>query len=120
MKVYEAKIDHGFEIVEETLAFVLDKYATNDSTALVAYCKDGSYWEMYDTVSVNLGWPPEALGENEFFFDTNNSSRLFKWMLDEGLIEKTGVVGASGYCTYPLVTPTKKLLEGIATYDELI
>lgn len=57
-------------------------------------------YEPYTTLSVCL--PEASLGQNCTYFDNNNNPEsILDLLIKQGIAERTGRVGRSGFCTYP-------------------
>ena len=92
--IYDSKYSGKTE-VELSLA----QYANNGRLylGLISY-RDGDP-EPFADVTVNIDAPvPDYCG----YLDTNNLSKVEKFVTENDLGEFTGIMGQSGYCQYPL------------------
>lgn len=95
-KYYKATIDYGFIAPEEKqLRLEKASYCATGGLAVVAYLENGEEW---DVITVNLGPVPEGMA----YIDTNNNPWAEKFLKKHKIAKPTGVVGHSGFCTYPL------------------
>lgn len=86
------------------------------------YCDDGltvemfaeyeGDWEPYAALTTNLGFADERMA----FIDTNNCPWATEFLESNGLAKDTGLVGASGYCVYPLYEFTDKFFAECEEY----
>ena len=92
--IYDSKYSGKTE-VELSLA----QYANNGRLYLVlSNYRDGDL-EPFADVTVNIDAPvPDYCG----YLDTNNLSKVEKFVTENDLGEFTGIMGQSGYCQYPL------------------
>lgn len=88
------------------LRFYRGKYQLGGGTALVAYCTNG---EPYGNISVNFN--QVKIPSDHVFLDMNNCKTLCQKMIEDGLLELTGLEYPSGYCIYPAARMTNKLKE---------
>ena len=89
-----------------SIRFYVDQYLAGGRIALRMESFDTDYndWEPYDFVSTNLpeeGLPP-AVKQNAIFIrqDMNWYPSIAAVLENEGLANKTGRVGYSGFCVY--------------------
>lgn len=84
--------------VYEGVYLRVGKYQADDSVAIQA-------WNRQDgpiaTLTVCLC--DKSLGEGEAYVDTNNCPWAVDFIEKEGLGKRTGRVGQSGFCVYPVV-----------------
>lgn len=84
--------------IYENVNLQLGKYQADNSVAIQA-------WNRQDgpiaTLTVCLC--DRNLGEGETYIDTNNCLWAVDFIEQEGLGKRTGRMGHSGYCTYPVV-----------------
>lgn len=93
----------------EEVALEIGYYRKPKRLALQLYVvEDGTLVEPYATVSVNL--PEENCGEWEFFVDSNNCPWAMDWLMKNGIAEPCYVYGFSGYCCYPMMRLSKRLI----------
>lgn len=72
-------------------------YRYNNSLAVLMFCEDG---EPYGNVTVNI---TDGIADDELaYVDTNNIPWLEKFLEKNKIAKPTGIVGFSGFCTYPL------------------
>ena len=92
--IYDSKYSGKTE-VELSLA----QYANNGRLYLgLSNYRDGDL-EPFADVTVNIDAPvPDYCG----YLDTNNLSKVEKFVTENDLGEFTGIMGQSGYCQYPL------------------
>lgn len=92
--IYDSKYSGKTE-VELSLA----QYANNGRLYLgLSNYRDGDL-EPFADVTVNIDAPvPDYCG----YLDTNNLSKVEKFVTEHDLGEFTGIMGQSGYCQYPL------------------
>lgn len=88
------------------LKFYRGKYEFGGGTALMAICDTG---EPYATISVNFD--EVKIPKDHIFLDMNNCKHLCQQMIDDGLLELTGLQRPSGFCIYPAARMTDKLKE---------
>lgn len=100
------------EPVQVTVKY--DEYNDNSSLAVLLYVKPkddigpdgeimpgfGGLDELYAVITVNL---PESdlLPWDTQFIDNNNHPWVYKWLIDNGIAEPTGLIRRSGFCSYP-------------------
>lgn len=103
MAVYQRKIGSDgivlrteFGIYEDVYLQV-GKYQADNSIAIQVWNRDGPI----ATLTVCLC--DRSLGENEAYIDMNNCPWAVDFIEQAGLGKKTGRIGHSGYCTYPVV-----------------
>lgn len=89
---------------EYDIKFQLTNYASNNSLAILMMCfdKEYKYWEPYGYLTVNLEEFSDGLPEDCAYVDTNNLEGIGDWIVENKLGEPTGMVGYSGYCSYPM------------------
>ena len=92
-----------YKFEDYSLLFHRGKYRYGLNTALYAYCSNG---EPYGSISVNFD--DVKLPSNQIFLDTNNTKDLCVQLIEDGLLELTGLEKPSGYCVYPVAKITKK------------
>lgn len=87
------------------LSFLKTAYAYGGGIAVEALCEefdediDPEPWlEPYAGVTTNLG---VTSSKRCAYLDTNNSRHLIDWMVEQGLVELTGMTMPSGFCIYP-------------------
>lgn len=84
--------------VYEGVYLQVGKYMADNSVAIQT-------WNQEDgpiaTITVCLC--DRSLGEDEAYIDTNNCPWAIDFIEQEGLGKRTGRMGRSGYCTYPVV-----------------
>lgn len=87
---------------------VFSNYVGNGNLALQLVEEGGI---PYGVVTVNL--VNETIEENQGFIDTNNFGGYYivKWLEKNGFGEDTGLMGTSGFCTYPLFEFNKEVIE---------
>lgn len=99
---------------EYNVVFYKDNYVDNNRIYIGCMCEDEEYggYEPYCDVTVNLA---QNMPNGNFgFLDTNNGDpNLFNLMFEKGWIEDIGIMGASGFCIYPLVKFSDEFLEMI-------
>ena len=82
------------------LSLEVTTYAKHGNTAICLWAETEEGPEEYSTLTVNLD---ERLPEDFAYIDVNNNSGLLKILVANGLATETGIMGMSGFCTYPLV-----------------
>ena len=87
------------------LKFYRGKYIFG-STALMAICNTG---EPYATISVNF--EEVKIPKDHIFLDMNNCKHLCEQMINDGLLELTGLQRPSEYWVYPAARITNKFKE---------
>ena len=70
---------------------------TNGNLGIILVTKEG---EDYCDLTVNLGSPFQS--KSKAFLDINNFRDAEEFVTANGLGVFTGIMGASGFCTYPL------------------
>lgn len=82
----------------ETTKIWLSKkeYANNHTLAIQSYCEDGPF----ATLTINI--PGGCAGDNFAYVDTNNCPWAPRFLEENGLARDTGIIGYSGFCSYPL------------------
>lgn len=78
--------------------FSKNTYKHGGSMQLQMWCEDGPY----ATLTVNLS--NGCAGKNLAYVDANNYPWAPKFLEENGIAENTGIIGYSGYCSYPLYT----------------
>lgn len=102
---------------EYNIIFRKDTYKNNGRLYVGCLCEDkeyGGYKPYHRAVTVNIEFPlPEG---NYAFLDTNKGDKkLFKLMFKKGYMEEIeGLMGFSGFCTYPVVKFSDEFLEMIS------
>lgn len=76
----------------------IDSYANNDSLAICLNTDEG---EPFAVITVNIA-ESSIIGQNQAFVDTNNCSWAEKFIKKYKLGKPTGIMGYSGFCSYPL------------------
>lgn len=84
--------------VYEGVYLQIGKYAADNSVAIQAWNREDG---PIATLTVCLC--DRRLGEGEAYVDTNNCPWAVDFIEKEGLGKRTGRVGLSGYCIYPVV-----------------
>ena len=103
---YKCKTDFGTYNVK----VVRDNYVNNQSLAIMLLEKNG---EPFADLTVNI----DGIADGTMaYVDTNNNSWAEKFIEENGLGVKTGAMGFSGFCAYPLY---KFDIDKIASYDEI-
>lgn len=74
-------------------------YRNNGTVALILNKEDG---ELFAVATVNLNHPLQS--DSLAFLDENNLSGIGKWIEENGLGVRMGVMATSGFCRYPLYT----------------
>lgn len=84
--------------VYEGVYLQVGKYQADDSMAIQA-------WSRHDgpIASITVCLCDRSLGEGEAYVDTNNCPWAVDFIEQEGLGKRTGRMGRSGFCTYPIV-----------------
>ena len=83
------------------------EYVKPKNTAVTAEYYDAEFdaWLPFAHMSVNISpLPADCIA-----LDDNNWYGLLEWAVDNGIVEDTGKVLFSGFCTYPVV----RLNEGV-------
>ena len=85
---------------EHEITFELHKYAENDNLAIEMMCWDEEEFpEPWSMLTVNLSVKCKP---NCAYIDTNNNGyTIIEWLIENKLGNITGVLGFSGFCTYP-------------------
>ena len=111
MKTFKFKSQWG---TEYNIIFFKSNYMDNNRIYIGCMCEDEEYggYEPYCDVTVNLNQiiPTGNYG----FLDTNNGDpNLFRLMKANRWIEDTGILGFSGWCSYPLVKFSEEFINEI-------
>ena len=110
MKTYEFTDNYGDKM---NAYLVRGKYY--DGGLAVEMVADGfGDWEAWATLTVNLGFTDERMA----FIDTNNCPWATEFLESNRLAINTGLVRASGYCTYPLYEFTDKFFAECEEHEE--
>lgn len=82
----------------ENVFLQVGKYQADDSIAIQA-------WNQQDgpIATLTVCQCDNSLGEGEAYIDTNNCPWAVDFIEKEGLGKRTGHIGRSGYCTYPVI-----------------
>jgi hypothetical protein len=96
MKGLTIKNEYGFY---DGVFLQVGKYRADNSVAIQAW-----NMEVGPIATLTVCIPGGQLKENEAYLDTNNCPWVLDFMENKGLAKRTGKVGYSGYCTYPVVT----------------
>lgn len=109
-KVYKLKF-YG-----TNLNVVLGKgnYANNGTLAILVYecTPKGKIKDIFADLTRNISDSGLLASKTEQFVDTNNlGNEIIKWLEENHIAEDTGVVGYSGFCSYPLVEFTQEALD---------
>ena len=93
-KKYEINGPNG--IVSVIVEF--EEYPTTSAISVSLYSADSC--ELYSVITVNL---PESafLPYGTQYVDINNNPQIEKWLIRNNLARPTGMVGHSGFCSYP-------------------
>ena len=95
------------------------EYMNNGTLALIMVYYDEEYeeWEVWSDLTVNIDDSEIMASETKAFVDTNNNGNdIIPWLEENGLGHSTGLVGFSGWCTYPLFEFDKEALKEIEEY----
>lgn len=84
--------------VYEGVYLQMGKYQADNSVAIQALNRQDG---LIATLTVCLC--DESLEEGEAYIDTNNCPWAVDFIEQEGIGKRTGRMGRSGYCTYPVV-----------------
>ena len=95
----ERLVVHSFYSIPTEVTIELGKYGTNNSLAISLWCA-AIPPEPYARLTVNLpgAKPPIPYA----YIDTNNCPWATEFIEKYKLGENTGMLGYSGYCSYPL------------------
>lgn len=81
------------------LELEINAYLDNHRMYIGLIETDGEYPEPFADLTVNINAPcPDYCG----YVDTNNCPELEDFIAEHGLGEFTGMMGSSGFCSYPL------------------
>lgn len=81
------------------LELEINSYLDNHRMYIGLIEADGEYLEPFANLTVNINAPcPDYCG----YVDTNNCPELEDFIVEHGLGEFTGMIGSSGFCSYPL------------------
>ena len=81
------------------LELEINAYMNNNRMYIGLVEVDGEYPEPFADLTVNIDAPcPDYCG----YVDINNCPELEDFIVQHGLGEFTGLVGSSGFCSYPL------------------
>lgn len=84
---------------KELVVIEINSYMNNKRIYIGLNCEYEDSMEPYGDVTVNIDGPcPDYCG----YLDTNNSPMLEAFVVNNNLGEFTGIVGQSGFCSYPL------------------
>lgn len=78
-----------------------DRYTMNNALAVSLYSVlSDEESECIARITVNL---PESaiLPDDTQFIDVNNCPWVENWLIENSIAEPAGVIGRSGFCTYP-------------------
>ena len=101
-----------------TIIFVKGQYSSNNTLAIQMICVDSKGMEEpFATLTVNIeDSDVYATKADRAFIDTNNlGSGVTEWLEKNGIAKDTGIIGFSGYCTYPMYKFTEEALASMRT-----
>lgn len=87
---------------EYQVLFEIGNYQNNNRLFVGLFCYDKDYEDFapYGGITTNIAWPVSR--ENCSFVDTNNMGKnIVSWLEENGFAKRTGVIGESGFCSYP-------------------
>lgn len=89
------------------------EYQQNDALAiqLLSWNEEFQLWEHYGMLTVNLN-DSSSLAKDCAFVDTNNTPNAAEFIEENGLGTFTGIMGFSGFCTYPCYKFNLDILKG--------
>ncbi len=73
--------------------------------AIEGFTSDGEHWGVYTVYIADA-----ALKPNHTILDTNNCPEILEVLEQAGVVNRTGIMAASGYCEYPIVAFTDRIL----------
>lgn len=111
-KVYKLKF-YG-----TTYNIVLEKanYVNNGTLAVLMYVctPKGKIKEDFGDLTRNIDDSDVWADKESQFVDTNNlGNEIVKWLEENHIAENTGIIGFSGFCSYPLMKFTQDALDGM-------
>ena len=86
--------EHG---TYENVFLRIGEYLADNSVAVQAWNREGAI------ASLTVCLRDKDLEEGEAYIDTNNCPWALDFIEKEGLGKRTGKIGKSGYCLYPVV-----------------
>lgn len=105
------------------ISLFANKYVDNGRFAIQTLLYTSSGFEPYANLTVNLVDEEIPSSNEEVFYqfvDTNNWPESEEFIKKADIGEKTGVVGHSGYCTYPLYKFDRKKIEELSKCQKVI
>jgi len=97
-----------------TLELEINSYMDNNRMYIGLVEVGGEYPEHFADLTVNISAPcPDYCG----YVDTNNCLELEEFIVKNGLGEFTGLMGSSGFCSYPLYLFNPEKLREAAPED---
>lgn len=91
-------------------------YVDNGTVAVLMYTctPKGKIKEDFGDLTRNIGDSFVWADKESQFVDTNNlGNEIVKWLEENHIAENTGIIGYSGFCSYPLMKFTKDALDGM-------
>lgn len=96
-------------------------YQNNGTMAVLMYATTpkGKIKEEFGTLTVNIQDSNFFANDTDSqFIDTNNLGKdIVKWLEKNKIAESTGIIGFSGFCSYPLFQFTKQALENMQAIE---
>lgn len=94
--------DEGTEV---KLSFARSYPHNREQRVIESYTSDGEHWGVYSVYIFDV-----ALKANQTILDTNNCPEILEVLEQAGVVCRTGIMAMSGYCEYPIVTFTDRIL----------
>ena len=116
MKIYK------LEKYGETYQIVLRKgqYNSNNTLAveMVLVNSKGKMTEPWNMLTTNINDSDILASETNAFVDTNNNgNEIIGWLEENGIAQRTGMYGFSGWRSYPLVRFNEQALKEMPEID---
>ena len=115
MKVYTFK----FYSSKYNIGLAKGNYSNNGTLAILMYLTTpkGKIKDEFGNLTVNIGESNFMANENDTqFINTNHlGSEITNWLIENNIAKPTGLIGHSGYCSYPLFKFNKQALDEMDT-----
>lgn len=110
MKIYELNFyGHKYHIVMQK-----GTYHSNGTLAIemLSTTPKGKFKDYFGTLTVNIADSDMVASDKYAFIDTNNNGEeIAQWLIDNKIAYPTGIIGYSGFCSYPLFKFDESVLD---------
>jgi len=88
-----------------TLSFNRTYPYNEKQRAIEGYTSEGEYWCVYSVFISGV-----KLEADQTILDTNNCPQILETLEEKGVVTRTGMIATSGFCQYPIVAFTDRML----------